>query len=101
MPPQRSLHHAPVVEQLPAEHGVGEVHLPAVLRVDIADTGCDTTLSHDRVGFAQQGFRDDRDAATCIRRGDCSAHSRAAGADDEHVTFDGLVGLGSRCHLRK
>ena len=81
------LHHAPVVDQLAAEHRVGEVHLPAVLRVHIADPGRDTALGHHRVRFAEQRLRDDGHAAARIGRGDCGAHPGAAGADDEHVSI--------------
>ena len=95
------LHHAPVVEELTTEHGVREVDLPAVLGVDVADARGDAALGHDGVGLAEQRFAHHRDAAAGLGGGDGGTHARAAGADDEHVTFDGVVWLGCRCHLRR
>ncbi len=48
------LGHAPIVDVLPAAHGVGEVDLPVVAIVDIGKRGRDPALGHDSVGFAQQ-----------------------------------------------
>ena len=44
---------APVVEELAATHGVGEVHLPAVLGVGVAHRRGTTPLGHDRVCLAE------------------------------------------------
>ncbi len=48
------LDHPPVVDELAAEHGVGEMDLPVVVGVDVAQPGGDAALGHDRVRFAQQ-----------------------------------------------
>ncbi len=48
------LDHAPVVDQLATQHRVREVHLPAVLGVEIADPCGDPALGHDGVGLAEQ-----------------------------------------------
>ncbi len=95
------LDHAPVVEQLAAEHRVREMDFPAVLRVDVADAGSNAALGHHRMGLAEQRFRDHGDAAAGLRRGDCGAHTGTAGTDNEDVTLDGVVWLGRCCHLRR
>src|SRR5262249_2399436 len=48
------LRHAPVVEHLPAAHGVAEMNLPAVLRPDVPEGGGDPALGHDRVRLAEE-----------------------------------------------
>src|ERR1700686_985535 len=75
------LDHAPVVDQLAAEHGVPEVHLPAVLGVEGADAAGDAALGHHGVGPARPRLGDHSDAAAGLRRGDRRAHARAAGSD--------------------
>ena len=95
------LDHPPVVEQLAAEHRVGEMHLPAVLGIDIADAGGDAALRHHGVRLAEQRLAHHRHRAARLRRGDRGAHAGAARPDDEDVAFDGVVRLGSRCHRQK
>ena len=88
------LDHAPVVEQLTAQHGVGEVHLPAVAAVDVAEPGGDAAFSHHGVRLAEQRLGDDDGAATRIGGCDRCSHAGAAGADDEDVALVGEVALG-------
>ena len=93
------LHHPPVVEQLAAEHGVGEVHLPAVVGVDVAEAGRDAALGHDRVRLAEQRLGHHDGAAAGLRRRHGGAHAGPAGADDQHVALVGDVALA--CHAQK
>ena len=53
------LGHPRVVQELAATHGVAEVDLPAVLGVDVAHRGSDTTLGHHRVRFTEEGLAHD------------------------------------------
>ena len=48
------LGHPPVVEHLPAPHGVAEVDLPVVLGPDVPHGRGGATLGHDGVGLAQE-----------------------------------------------
>ena len=52
------LGHPEVVQVLSAAHRVGEVDPPVVAIVDVGERGRHPALGHDRVGLAQQGFRD-------------------------------------------
>ena len=60
------LGHAPVVQHLAAAHGVAEVDLPIVVRVDVAHGGCHAALGHDGVGLAQEGLADQRCAQAAL-----------------------------------
>jgi len=51
--------HPPVVDVLPAAHGVGEVNAPVVAFIDISHGGGHAALGHHGVGFAQQRFAND------------------------------------------
>src|SRR6266704_643885 len=51
--------HPEVVEELPAAHGVPEVHHPVVVAVDVAHRGCRAAFGHHRVRLAEQRFGDD------------------------------------------
>ncbi len=62
------LGHPPRVEELAAAHRVAEVHLPAVLAVDVAHARRDAALGHDGVRLAEQRLADDRRSA-CRPRG--------------------------------
>ncbi len=46
------LGHAPIVDVLPAPHGVGEMNLPVVAIVDVGERGRDPALGHDGMRFA-------------------------------------------------
>src|SRR5262245_24361636 len=50
--------HAPVVDVLPAAHGVGEMHFPVVAVIDVGERRGDAAFRHYGVRFAQQRFAD-------------------------------------------
>src|SRR5205085_3519063 len=52
------LRHPPVVEQLPAAHGVAEVDAPVVLLPYVPERGGDAALGHDGVGLAEERLAD-------------------------------------------
>jgi hypothetical protein len=79
------LGHPPVVEHLPAAHGVPEVHPPAVLRIGVAHRCGDPALGHDGVRLAEQGLADDGGARPRLVRGDRGPQAGAAGSDDHDV----------------
>src|SRR5712691_1740055 len=85
------LRHAPVVHVLAAAHRVGEMDLPVVPIVDVRQGGRDATLGHHGVGFPEERLADEADGDAGSRRLDGRPQPRAAGADDEHVVFVGLV----------
>ena len=70
------LGHPPRVEELAAAHGVAEVHLPAVVAVDVAHARGDAALGHDRVRLAEQGLADDGRAHPGLAGGDRGAQAR-------------------------
>ena len=81
------LGHPPVVEHLPAAHGVAEVHLPVVLGVEVAHRGSGAALGHHRVRLAEQRLADHRDPRTGVVRCDRGAQAGATGADHDHVVL--------------
>jgi hypothetical protein len=83
--------HPPVVEELPAPHGVAEVHLPVVLGIHVAQGRSDAALRHHRVGFAEERLADERCSYTRRRRLDRGSEPRAAGPDDYDVVGMRLV----------
>src|SRR5262249_24072552 len=93
------LGHAPVIEHLAAAHGVAEVHLPAVLWVDVSEGCGDAPFGHDGVGLPQQGLADQGGLYPLGRRLDGGAETGAASADDDDVVLVSLVLVGS--HIRK
>ncbi len=50
------LGHAPVIQILPAAHGIGEVDAPVVAVVDVAHRRGHSAFGHHRMGLAEQGF---------------------------------------------
>ena len=68
--------HAPIVDVLPAAHGVGEMDLPVVAVIDIGERRRDPALGHHGVGFAEQRFADHPDLDARRRRFDRGAQSR-------------------------
>ena len=88
--------HAPVVDVLAAAHGVGEMDLPVVAVVDVGQRRRDAALGHDGVRFAEQRFADHADRHARRRCFDGRAQPGAAGADDQHVVFDGFRVVGHR-----
>ncbi len=81
------LGHPPVVEELPAAHGVTEVHHPVVVGIDVAHGRGGPALGHDRVGLAEQGLADDGGALPLLPGLDCRPESGAARSDDDDVVF--------------
>ena len=79
------LGHPPVVEELPAAHGVAVVDLPVVVGIDVAHRRGAATLGHHRVGLAEQRLRDDRRALALHAGLDRGAQPRPARADHDHV----------------
>ena len=60
------LGHPPVVEELAAAHGVGEMHLPTVFGVGVAHRRGATAFGHHRVGLAEQRFAHYRDPQAAL-----------------------------------
>ena len=85
------LGHAPVVHVLAAAHRVGEVHLPAVAVVHVAQRGGDAALGHHRVRLAEERLAHEPDLDARRRRGDRRPQPGAAGADDQDVVVEGLI----------
>jgi hypothetical protein len=83
--PCMELRHPPVVQVLPSEHGVLEVHLPVVLRGNVPERGGDSALRHHGVRLAEQRLADHGGARAVLGGRDRGAQARAAGADPEHV----------------
>src|SRR5690349_20529985 len=92
------LSHAPVVEELPAAHGVAEVDLPIVFGPDVAEGRGDTALGHHRVRFTKQRLANES-GPHALRRGfDGRAKAGPTGAHDQHVA---LMGFESVVHQIK
>ena len=85
------LRHAPIVDVLPAAHGVGEMHFPIIAIVDIRERGGDSAFGHHGVRFAEQTFANHPDRNAGRRSFDRRAQSGAAGADDENVVLECFV----------
>ena len=70
------LRHAPIIDVLPAAHGVGEMHFPVVAIIDIGERRRDAAFGHDGVRFAEQRFANhpDRNAG---RRASMAARNPA------------------------
>ena len=81
------LGHPPVVQELPAAHGVAEVDLPVVLRVGVAHRGGAAALGHHGVGLAEQRLADHGDLQATFTRLDDRTQTRAAGTDHDDVVL--------------
>ena len=79
------LRHPPVVDVLAAAHRVGEVDLPVVAIVDVAEGRGHAALGHDGVRLAEERLADHADRDAGIRRLDHRPQAGAAGPHDEHV----------------
>ena len=77
--------HPPVVEELAAAHGVGEMHLPAVLGVRVAHRGRAAALGHHGVGLAEQRLGHDGHPQAAFPGLDDRTQPRATGADHDDV----------------
>ena len=93
------LRHPPVVDQLAAPHRVLEMDLPVVVGIDVAQCRGDAAFGHDGVRLAEQGLADDVDPSAGRGGLDRRPQPGAAGADDEHVSRQRLVGLAQKIHL--
>jgi len=93
------LGHPRVVQQLPADHRVPEVDLPAVAVVDMAHRGGDAALSHDGVSLAQEGLAHDKHAGAAFSSSDRAAQAGATRSEDEHVGLHRLVRGAHETHL--
>ena len=69
--------HPPVVEELAATHGVGEVHLPVVLGVGVAHRRGAAALGHHGVRLAEQGLGHHGDLQAALARLDHRAQTRS------------------------
>ena len=85
------LGHAPVVEQLAADHRVAEVRLPGVLLGHVGQRRGDAALGHHGVRLAEQRLADQPDRRAGVGRLDRGAQAGAAGADDQDVVRVRLV----------
>jgi hypothetical protein len=93
------LRHAPVRQHLPATHRVPEVHLPAVLGVDVAECGRDAAFGHHRVRLAEQRLAH-HGRPRALRGGfDRGSEAGPACTDDHDVEGVGLV-VGHQKNLR-
>ena len=89
------LRHAPLIQVPAALHRVAEVHLPVVLRLDVAKRRGDAALGHDRVGLAEERLAHETDAGPLGAGLDGGAEPCPSGPDDEHVVLVGLeLGFG-------
>ncbi len=79
------LGHLPLVEHLPAAHGIAEVRLPGVLGPDVGHRGRDTALGHDGVRLAEQALADDGDAGALLVGLQRGPQARSARADHDDV----------------
>ena len=85
------LRHPPVVDVLPAAHGVGEVDLPVVALVHVRQRRGDPALGHDRVRLAEQRLAHEPDRHSDGGRFNGGAEPRAAGPYDDDVVLLRLV----------
>ena len=81
------LSHPPVVQELPAAHGVAEMDLPVVLLVGVTHRRGAATLGHHGVGLAEQRLTDHRDLQAAFARLDDRTQTRAAGTDHDDVVL--------------
>ena len=86
------LGHAPVVEVLPAAHGIGEMHAPAVAVVHVGERRRHAALGHDGVRLAQERLRDHGDLGAFGRSRDGRSQSGTSGSNDQDVVIEnGIV----------
>ena len=79
------LRHAPVVQVLPAAHGIGEMNAPVVAIVDIGQSRGNTALGHHGVRFAQQRFADHANFGAVGSGFDRGAQTGPTRTDDQNV----------------
>ena len=93
------LRHPPVVDHLTAAHGVLEMHLPVVVRVDVAEGRGNPALGHHGVRLPEQRLADHGHPGARGRRLDGRAHAGTTGADHEYVRRQRLEGLAQKITL--
>ena len=81
------LRHAPVVQHLPAAHGVAEVRAPAVRGVHVGHGRGDAALGHHRVRFAQQRLAHHAHRHALRQSLNRRPQTRAARANHQHIMF--------------
>src|SRR5436309_9410701 len=85
------LSHVPVIQEFSATHGIAEVNTPVVSRIHIGHGGCDSTLGHHRMSFAQQRLAYDSNTCSLSQCLDGSAQASTTGADHQDVMLVSLV----------
>ena len=86
------LGHAPVIDILPAAHGIGEMDFPIVAVVHIGQRGGDAAFGHYGVGLAEEALANQAHRNAGGRGLDGGAQPGATGADDQHLVLDcGIV----------
>src|SRR6266496_4591491 len=79
--------HTPVVQVLPAAHGVGKVDAPAIPVIHVSHRSRYATFRHNCVGFAQQGLRNDRNLYSGGGSLDGGTQTRVSSPDDQNVVL--------------
>ena len=85
------LGHLGVAQVLAATQGVGDVDLPVVPLVHVADRGRHAALGHHRMRLAEQRLADHAAGGARGRDFDRGAQSGAARADHQHVVLAGCL----------
>ncbi len=85
------LRHAPVVQVLPAAHGIGEMDAPVVAIVHVAHGRGHAAFGHHRVRLAQQRFRRPRRLCTPAAEASIAARSPAPPAPTTSTSFVRLI----------
>jgi hypothetical protein len=85
------LGHTPIIDVLPATHGIGEMDAPAIAIIDIRQRGRDSALSHNRVRLAQKRLADKPYMDTRCRRFDGRSQTGSARANYQNVVVVGFI----------
>ena len=88
-----NLRHAPVVEHLPATHGVAEMGAPIVRSIHVGHGRGNAAFGHYRMCFAEQRFAHHAYGSALAQRLDRRAQARAARADDQDVMLVGFEAI--------
>ena len=83
--------HTPIIEKLPAAHGVTEVGAPVVSRVHITHGRSNPALGHDGMRLAEKRFAYNANACALGQCFDCGTKPSSAGPDDQHIMFVSFV----------
>ena len=85
------LGHPPVVDVLPAAHGVGKMHPPVVAVVVVAHGGGHAAFRHHRVRLAEERLADQTDRDAGVGGLDRGAQAGTTRPDDQDVVRMGRV----------